>query len=809
MKGVLQMEHFIRQRFQPNKPLYPGKYVTGSREHIALSKQAAEEAIVLLKNDGVLPLAKGKRLALFGKGTIDYVKGGGGSGDVYCAYVKNLYEGMQELGTNPIYEPLADYYKDYVAGQLKDGADHGMFREPAVPEELLAGAAAYTDTAVLSICRFSGEGWDRSGVEVNEEFNPWVDETAKPVERENIFPDTDYCLSKEEKALLSAVKERFTHVIVVLNVGGVVATSWIKEDVAIDGALQAFQGGMEGAAAIAEALTGAVNPSGRLTDTYAKQIEDYPSTDGFHESIDYVEYTEDIFVGYRYFETIPGAASRVVYPFGYGLSYSEFAEEVVESSVSGSTLSARIRVTNLGKYAGKYVTGIYGQASSGIFDHPDRELMAFAKTRLLEPGESQDLVLTADITTLAAFDDEGKVKKSARVMEPGTYRFYAGINVEEAVEFKTVDVSGEASIVEQLHSYMAPTSLHKRMKRDGSFEELSVKEPYDLNESVIEKIKGGRDEAVAPVERTREPYYLMQEVKKGVISLADVAEGKHTAKEFVDQLSDDDLISLCGGQPNRGVGNVYGIGNLPEYGAPIFETADGPAGVRLHSFIGIPTTAWPCATALASTFNTDLVEAVGAAGGEELKENNLSMWLTPAVNIHRNPMCGRNFEYYSEDPLVAGKMGAAMVRGIQSNRMSACPKHFACNNKETNRKHSDSRVSERALREIYLRAFEIMVKEAHPWSIMNAYNAINGRRCSEARELLVGILREEWGYDGIVISDWWNRAEHYKEILGGTDVKMATGFPDRVKKAMAKGALTREDLLPAAEHIVNFMIRFE
>ncbi len=803
------MEHYIRQRYQPNKPLHPGKYVTGSPEHIALSRKAAEESVVLLKNTGALPLQKGKRVALFGKGTIDYVKGGGGSGDVYCAYVRNLYEGFQESGANPVYEPLVDFYKQYVSEQLSAGKDHGMFREPSVPEELLNGAAAYTDTAVFSICRFSGEGWDRSGTEVNEEFNPWSDETEQPVERENLFPDTDFYLSPEERNLLSAVEERFAHVVVVLNVGGVIDTSWIKDDARIAGAIQAFQGGMEGAVAAAEALSGLVNPSGRLTDTYAARLEDYPSSEGFHESIDYVEYTEDVFVGYRYFSTIPKAGESVVYPFGYGLSYTDFAEKVMGYGFEGDCISVRIRVTNLGSRSGKQVTGLYGQAPGTIFEQPARVLLAFAKTRELLSGESQDIVLAAPLSDLAVFDDEGKVKKSSRILEPGTYRFYSGINVAEAEEFASVDLPGEAKIVEDLHSYMAPTTLHKRMKADGSFEELPVTEPFDINESVIEKIKGGRDEAVSPVERTREPYYLTQEVKKEAVSLYDVVEGRNTVEEFVGELSTDDLISLCGGQPNRGVSNVYGIGNLPEYGVPIFETADGPAGVRLHSFIGIPTTAWPCATALASTFNTDLVEAVGAAGGEETREMNISMWLTPAMNIHRNPMCGRNFEYYSEDPLVAGKMGAAMVRGIQRTGVSACPKHFACNNKETNRKHSDSRVSERALREIYLKGFEIMVKEAHPWSLMNAYNAINGRRCSEARELLVGILREEWGYDGIVISDWWNRAEHYKEILGGTDVKMATGFPDRVKEAMEKGALTREDLLPAAEHIVRFMLNFE
>ncbi|MCC8080690.1 MAG: beta-glucosidase, partial [Lachnospiraceae bacterium] len=280
-------------------------------------------------------------------------------------------------------------------------------------------------------------------------------------------------------------------------------------------------------------------------------------------------------------------------------------------------------------------------------------------------------------------------------------------------------------------------------------------------------------------------------------------------EEFLDQLNDDDLIHLLGGQPNTGVANTFGFGNLPEYGVPSVMTADGPAGLRLGEECGVYTTAWPCATLLACTWNTELAERVGRAGAEEVKENNLSVWLTPAVNIHRNPLCGRNFEYYSEDPHISGKMGAAMVRGIQSQKIAAAVKHFAANNKETNRKHSDSRVSERALREIYLRAFEIIVKEADPWVVMSSYNAVNGHRASENRELLEDILRGEWHFGGLVTSDWWTRGEHYKEIKAGNDVKMATGFPERVKKAMELGELDRENLKRCARRVLGLILKLE
>ena len=248
---------------------------------------------------------------------------------------------------------------------------------------------------------------------------------------------------------------------------------------------------------------------------------------------------------------------------------------------------------------------------------------------------------------------------------------------------------------------------------------------------------------------------------------------------------------------------------MEEYGIPNAMTADGPAGVRIMPETGIKTTAFPCATSIACTWNKEIAEEVGRAGGEELKENNLCVWLTPAINIHRNPMCGRNFEYYSEDPYLTGKMAAAMVRGIQQNHVGACVKHFACNNKEINRKHCDSRVSERALREIYLKPFEMIVKEEQPYTIMSSYNVVNGERASECRDLITGILREEWGYTGLVMSDWWTRGEHYKEINAGNDLKMATGFPERVKEALSLGAVSEENIRISAKRVLKTLLKFD
>ena len=466
-----------------------------------------------------------------------------------------------------------------------------------------------------------------------------------------------------------------------------------------------------------------------------------------------------------------------------------------------------MQVTNIGKVPGKEVVQVYFEAPQGKISKPARVLLAYAKTKELEPGETRTLSFEIDINKMASYDDLGKIKKSAWVLEKGEYKLYVGSSVREALELDyTVKISKD-TVTEQLSEKLNSVDLKERLLADGSFEKLPKGKHRNMDECGIKKMKPGTEECIVPASRGRDQYGLFKPFN-GKRPFIDVFEGKITLDEFVKQLSDDELIHLLGGQPNTGVANTWGIGNLPEYGIPSIMTADGPAGVRLAPEIGVYTTAWPCATLLASTWNDALLEELGDAVGQELKENNLGMWLAPALNIHRNPMNGRNFEYYSEDPLLSGKFAAAVVRGVQKNGVSACIKHFACNNKETNRKHCDSRVSERALREIYLKGFEIAVKESDPWSIMTAYNTINGYRAAECHDLITGILRGEWGYNGIVISDWWNRAEHYKEILGGTDVKMATGFPDRVKKAMAKGALTREDLLPAAEHIVNFMIRF-
>ena len=773
-----------RIRFMPGSPL-DGRdvRVTGNKEHRALSRRAACEGMVLLKNDGgLLPLGGGQRIAVFGKAQADYVKGGGGSGDVTVAYVRSILDGLEEKeaqGKVRLFAPLSNYYRADVARQYAADRHPGQTVEPALPEDLLMQARAWTDTAMITICRFSGEGYDRTG----EAF------------------DGDYFLSREEAALVERVTAAFPRVAVVLNTGGMMDTTWFHHNPRIHAALLAWQAGMEGGMATADVLCGDVCPSGHLNDTFAVDFAAYPSSAGFNESEDYVTYEDDIFVGYRYFETIPGAAEKVCYPFGFGLSYTTFALGEAEICVQDEDIRVTVPVTNTGSVAGREVVQVYCEAPQGKMGKAARVLVGFAKTGLLAPGEAQTVAISFTPYQFASYDDEGRVCASAYVLEKGEYRFHVGVNVRDTRPVAFVYTVDEDRVLEQLSRRCAPTSLPRRLRADGSYTPVAGCGPAP--ERVI-------DDAIPydgqrPVEwdgPTTGPWEQVEGV-----SLMDVYEGRISLDAFVDGLSDKELVHLLGGQPGRGVANTGGFGNLPCRGVPNVMTADGPAGLRIIRDCGVNTTAFPCATLLACTWDQEIVFEVGRAGAEEVRENGFGVWLTPAINIHRSPLCGRNFEYYSEDPLLAGKLAAAMIRGIQSMGVAASLKHFACNNKETNRRECDSRLSERALREIYLKAFEICVREASPWTIMSSYNPINGQRASENRDLLTGILREEWGFDGAVTTDWYTHGSQYAEIAAGNDIKMACGMPEHTLQMMQEGRLSREDVKTSVRRVLRMILR--
>lgn len=805
------MKQWKRFFYQPGLPLgEDGRRVTGSKKHIEISKNAAIESMVLVKNENnTLPLKEGAKIALFGKGTVDYVKGGGGSGDVTVAYTKSILDGMlekEEAGKVALYAPLHDFYRAEVKKQFEAGIEPGLTAEPELPEELLSGASAFADTAIISFCRFSGETWDRT-VEGKMDFSNVFDVDCAKVNRaQEVFEHGDFYLSNAEARLVDRVADVFDKVVVVMNVGGVVDTTWFKENNKVQSVLFAWQLGIEGGSAMADIILGEANPSGKFVDTFAKTLADYPSSDTFHESIHYVDYKEDIYVGYRYFETIPGMAEKVNYPFGYGLSYTTFEIKEEDSVIENDVLTAKIRVTNTGTMAGKEVVQLYVSAPQGKLGKPAKELKAFAKTKLLAPGETEVLTLTADMDSFASYDDLGKVKKAAYVLEKGLYEVYYGNNVRDVELLDLAFIAEEDIIVEEVKTRCIPKTLKERMLSDGSMESLEQHpELENISKWAYPDWNTYKAQEVAPLMQ-RAYLYDDQEAAKAK-KLWQVKNGEVSLEEFMAQLSFDEKIQILGGQPNTGVANTEGFGNLPKYGVPNIMTVDGPAGVRINRECGVFTTAFPCATALACSWNLAMMEEIGQTGAKEALENNLGIWLTPAMNIHRSPLCGRNFEYFSEDPFVAGKMAGAKVRGIQSVGVAGTLKHFAVNNKETNRRYCDSKLSERALREIYLKGFEIAVKEQQPWGIMTSYNPMNGIRTAENGELLNGILREEWGYQGIVMSDWCNDDDHPYEIIAGNDVKMPFGYYTRIREIYEAGILTEEQIDTAAKHVFEYLMK--
>ena len=769
------MDKWARINYQPCLPLGDNNSrITGCKRHIELSREAAQEGIVLLKNENnTLPLKKGSKVAVFGKAQIDYVKGGGGSGDVHCEYVRNIYQGLKLKNDKiEVFDKLSLFYETVCIQAYKDGKKNGMFDEVEIPEALLSESKKFTDTAIITINRYSSEASDRK----------------------NDGTDTYFELSNQEKKMVSTVCENFDKVIVVLNTGAMIDTSWFAENEKVQAALMAWQGGMEGGLAIADILVGDANPSGKLVDTCAKKFDDYPSSAGFHESKDYVKYTEDIFVGYRYFETIPGKKDCVVYPFGYGLSYTSFEFSNFSACKSDKKIIVSGVVKNIGQYAGKEIIQLYYSAPTGKITKPAIELCAFCKTKLLAPNESETVVLTFDINQMASYDDLGNIEKSAYVLEKGEYKIFVGNSIRNISELDYKFELSEDKIAEKLTQYCAPQKLGKRLTATGEYIDIP-----DCD--IIPKEFACDYNCEHKIPESAEEIKLLKQVMSSEITLDD----------FIAQLTDEELMALLLGTKKTGVANTDGMGGLPKYGIPAPMTTDGPAGVRLDLETGIRTTAFPVATMLACTWNTDILEKIGVAGALEVKENNLSMWLTPALNIHRSPLCGRNFEYFSEDPIISGKMAAAMVRGIQSQNIVATAKHFACNNKETNREESDSIVSERAIREIYIKGFEICVKEANPRMIMTSYNRLNGVRTSENAELITGILRGEWEYDGLVTTDWWNRGARNKEIIAGNDIHMpSTGtYNQKVPAPTHVDGVTRNQLAVCVRRLLEMILWLE
>ena len=741
------MERWARINYQPAIALGKnGQRLTGSDAHIAIARKAACDGMVLLKNENdLLPLKKGAKVALFGRGHIDYIKGGGGSGSVATAYTKNIYQGLLEKeaeGKIQVFHSLSDYYEEQLRDECAflNALDRKVYakerlvngvgsQEPQVPEKLMLTAAQFADIAVLTISRYSCEKYERTAGQ------------------------GDFCLSAQEAALLAYIKEYFKHIVIVLNIGGVMDVTWFSEDPSIEAALLAWQSGIEGGLAIADILCGDVNPSGKLTDTFARDYLDYPSAATFDESVDFVNYYEDIYNGYRYFETIPGASEKVIYPFGYGLSYTAFSVNEYSARKDAGTITVSCRVQNIGNAPGKEVIQVYGQAPQGKLGKAERVLCAFQKTKLLLPGETETLEMSFNSDLLASYDDLGTIQKSAFLLEAGTYHIHSGNSLRNTQCVLSFTLEQNV-IIRQCSSKAVPTELSHRMRANGTMEPLPT-----LTVPVVKPL----------------PQEMVARYPNQKFTLFDVAEGRIPVEELVAHMTDKELGDMLFGHNTVSVSPTNGIGGggrKSPMAIPLVPTADGPAGLRIPLEVGIFTTAFPSATQIACSWDPEIAYDVGAAIAREIKENNIGVYLAPALNVHRDPLCGRNFEYYSEDPLISGKMAAATVRGIQDQGVVSTIKHLACNGKETNRRNSDSRLSERALREIYLKGFEIAVAESHPWALMTAYNMVNGVRSSQHYDIITGILRDEWGWDGLVMTDWHVLGSQVDELLAGNDLKM-------------------------------------
>lgn len=778
------------------------RYITEGMPRLA--RQAAAESIVLLENNGVLPLVKGAKVALFGRCQNDYFYVGYGSGgDVKAPYTVSLCEAMkacEKEGLIVLNKDVDKAYADWCSDKKNRPFDgvwgHWPMNYPEMPLEtsFIAKAAEDSDVAVVVLGRAAGE------------------------DRENTLTKGSYYLTDEEERLLDAVSRSFKETVVVTDFGNIIDMSWTRRFAGrLSAVVQAWQGGMESGNAVADVLTGKVNPCGKMPDTVALAYEDYPSSSDFGGR-DYNEYSEDIFVGYRYFETF--AKDKVLYPFGFGLSYTSFDIIAEKFICDKGVVTVCANVKNTGKVAGKEVVQMYLRAPQGKLGKADKVLVAFAKTGLIKPGESCTVTLTCSEYDCASFDDTGAVKDHAYVLEKGKYVFLLGSDVRTEYAAGDMLVEEDKILAEKqgICGVKDPFMRIKAEEKDGKIvkarQKVSARD-YNLKERILSQL----------------PENTVFTGDRG-IKLKDVADGTYSMEEFVAQLSPRELQALTRGKGYMGVeegvdGNAgsYGgvIDSLKEKGVPQVITADGPAGIRISRF----TSLLPCGTALAASFDTELVRQLYAKIGEEMAHYGVHVLLGAGMNIHRNPLCGRNFEYYSEDPLLTGKMAAAFVGGVQQSGRGACPKHFACNNQEVRRTVNDSRVSERALREIYLRGFEICIRESDPSDIMTSYNKLNGVWNHYNFDLIHTLLRQEWGYDGLVITDWWMHKgaspefpklkDNAYRVRSRVDVLMPGNNSHTKRRYKAdssllrtlgkKGGITRGELEAAAIHTLTSVIR--
>ena len=743
-------------------------------KYLDTAAKMVSEGIVMLKNENnALPLDTDKEVAVFGRIQFHYYKSGTGSGGmVNVTKVVNILDGLIDNGVKVNEKLLGTYRKwdkenPFALGEGWGGEPWSQ-KEMPLDEGLVKETAKSCETAIVIIGRTAGE------------------------EQDNRLEAGSYLLSDDEIAMLTVVRKHFKKVVLLLNVGNIIDMTDINR-IAPDAVLYVWQGGMTGGKGTADVLTGKVSPSGKLPDTIAYKASDYPSDANFGREENRDIYAEDIYVGYRYFETF--AKEKVLYPFGFGLSYTEFEIKTEKAEITEGAVKLSVSVKNIGSYKGKEVIEVYCEAPQGRLGKAARVLCGFEKTRELVPQEEQVVEIAVDIAKLASYDDSGVTgNKSCYVLEAGEYKFYVGSDVRSA-EYACSFEQGEDLVTERLTQSLAPVESFERIKPVCEVGAFSIgREAVPVSEV---------DESARRLEKL--PKEIAYTGDKG-IKLWDVKNGKNTMDEFIAQLSDYDLSCIIRGEgmgsPRVTAGTASAFGgvseNLNGFGIPAGCCSDGPSGMRLDC--GTKAFSLPNGTMIASSFNKELTSELFTFMGLEMAANKVDCLLGPGMNIHRHPLNGRNFEYFSEDPFLTGKMASAELKGMAGAGVTGTIKHFCANNRETNRHFIDSVVSERALREIYLKGFEIAVKEGGASSVMTTYGRVNGLWTAGNFDLNTVILREEWGFKGFTMTDWWANINVRGKEPDKTDLAAMARAQNDVYMVCPDGEKNDDNTLAALEN---------
>ncbi len=793
------------------------------KDNLQVAYKAACEGMVLLKNDGVLPF-QSKKIALYGPGASMTIKGGTGSGEVNERHSVTILEGLMNRGfkitTHKWIQDFETAYQDALAAYQEEKKKRiNLLKLHDIMQMLFDNFKAPvgrpiteadvkesdTDYCVYVLSRQAGEGGDRKA------------------EKGDLF------LTDEERGAIAFCAQHYRHFLLVINCGSSIDMAFAEEIPGIGAILYLCQPGTEGGHAFADIISGTATPSGKLSDTWAKQYADIP----FAQEYSYLNgdlkneyYKEGIYVGYRYFDSFN---VEPAYPFGFGLSYTNFSIRSAGVEAAGSNISVKAIVANTGDtWSGKEVAQLYVSAPGGQLHKEYQSLAAFAKTKELAPGELQILELQFDLRSLASYREYD----ASYILEAGEYVLRLGNSSRNTVIVGVILLEKDV-IVSTHQNVCVPEEPIQELKAEAkTASDLPEGVPYILIDS----------DAISTREYTYEQPAVCEEER--VTKFLDTL----SAKEMVDIVVG---IGMFGGKTRF---NLPGsVGNTTskfwDRGLANVALCDGPAGLRIQKrstvdkngkvkpvemsmsifesfpaiikkfMVGDPekntvlyqyTTAFPVANALAQTWNTELMEEVGSAVYQEMKEYGCTFWLAPAMNIHRNPLCGRNFEYFSEDPLLTGKIAAAITRAVQQEEgFYVTIKHFACNNQEDNRNFVSSNLSERALREIYLRGFEICVREGGAKGVMTSYNKVNGVYTPNSYDLCTKVLRNEWGFDGVVMTDWFStnkgQANNALALAAGNDLIMPGGgsFKREILEGLKSGLIEEEDLRRCCANVVK------